>query len=136
MVPVMARCTITGDTRVIKNRSSECYIRMANVTILARRQMAVCFSVKISRVRAELTTVTTFTTTGNAWMYIGKKCRRSKTAGISVIVALTAFSQRRDMIDLLRQSNTGVMAGCAIAINYSRIMVKSISECSKGGGVT
>ena len=39
---------------------------VANVTILARWQMAAWFSVEIARVRAELTTVATFTTTGNA----------------------------------------------------------------------
>ena len=66
MIAIMARSAITGDTRVIENLGSEGRVRVANVTILARRQMGDWFSVETASVRAELTTVTTFTTTGNA----------------------------------------------------------------------
>ena len=91
--------------------------------------MAVWFSVEISRDRAELTIVATFTTTANARMIISKKCRRCKTAGNGgVIVTLTAFSLRRDMIKLLGRCNTGVMAGRTIVVNDSRIMVEGVSK--------
>lgn len=66
MIAIMARDTIARDTRMIEILDSEVNIRsVANVTILTRRQMVDWFSVEISRGRAELTTVTTFTTTGN-----------------------------------------------------------------------
>ena len=92
--------------------------------------MVAWFSVEISRGRAELATVATFTTTGNVCMHISKKCRRCKAAGIGVSVTLAAFGLCRDVIDLLGHRNTGVMAGRTIAVNDSRGMDKSTSECT------
>ena len=46
-------------------------------------------------------------------------------------MADAAFSQRRDVINLLRRCNTGVMTGRAIAVHYVRVMDKSVRECTK-----
>ena len=86
------------------------------------------FSVEIAGNRAESTIVTTFTTTGNARMYIRHECRQCKTTGTHVIVTLTTFSLCRDMIKLLGHCDTGVMAGCTITAHYIQIMNKSASE--------
>ena len=42
-----------------------------------------------------------------------------------------AFSLCRDVINLLRRCNTGVVAGCTIAAHYVRVMDKSTRECTK-----
>ena len=42
-----------------------------------------------------------------------------------------AFILCRDVINLLGRCNTGVMAGCAIAAYYVRVMDKSARECTK-----
>ena len=123
----MARGTITGDPRVGKIRGChERIIRVANVTILARWQMA-C-RLKQIRVGNKSTGMTTFTPTVDARMYSSQKCSRYKTTTTRVIVAHTAFSLCRDVINLLRQCNTGVMAGRTITAHYIHIMVKSTSE--------
>lgn len=76
MIAIMARDTIARDTRMIEIPGSEVNIRsMANITILTRWYMVSRFPVEISRGRAELTTMTTFTTTGNERMFNIKECR-------------------------------------------------------------
>ena len=46
-------------------------------------------------------------------------------------MTLTAFSLCRDVVINLRRGNARVMAGCAIATHYIRVMDKSASEGSK-----
>lgn len=83
------------------------------------------------RVGNKPTGVTAFATAIDARMYRSQKCRRYKTAGIGVIVTHAAFSLCRDVINRLRRGNPRVMTGRAIAVYYTRIMVKSASEGTK-----
>ena len=124
----MARLTISGDARVIKNRSSECYIRVANVTILHCWQMA-CRLNNQRIARNKLAGMTAFAATCNTWVNRAYKCRRrSKTADSCIIVTLTAFCLCRDVIYFLRRCNTRVMTGRTIVVNDSRIMVEAASK--------
>ena len=71
----MARGTITGDPRVGKIRGChERIIRVANVTILARWQMA-C-RLKQIRVGNKSAGMTAFATADNTRMYSSQKCSR------------------------------------------------------------
>ncbi len=70
---------------------------MADVTILAGRQMA-CGLVQRRISREELAGMTAFATIGDVHMLRGKKCRRSKTARIGVVVTCAACAPGRDMI--------------------------------------
>ena len=127
IIPIMARGTITRDTRMIENLGSEGSVRVTDVTILG------CWDVgrrlnKIS-VGNKLAGVTAFTTTANVQVNIAQKYVRCKTAGNGgVNVTLATFTLCRDMVNHLRRCNTGVMAGRTVAVNDRRGMDKSIRE--------
>jgi hypothetical protein len=91
--------------------------------------MITWFSVETAGDRAESTIVTTFTTTGNARMNRAERCRCKQGRGI---VADTALSLRRDMINDLGRCDTGGMAGCAIAGIYTQVVK---GDTRKGGEV-
>jgi len=67
-IAVVARDTVTGDTRMIKIRGFESGHCVTHITVLSRWYMIAWFSVETARDRAELTTVTAFATTGDACM--------------------------------------------------------------------
>jgi len=70
----MARLTITGDTRMGKIRGRhERNIRVANVTILDRWQMAYRFNSQ-RIIRNKLADMTAFAATCNTWVNRAYKC--------------------------------------------------------------
>ena len=75
--------------------------------------------------------MTTFATTANVQVNITQKYVRCKTAGNGgVIVTLATLSLCRDVAYFLRLCNTGVMAGCTVAIHDGWIVGKCAGECT------
>lgn len=67
MFAIMARFTVTRDTRMIENLSSEGIVGVANVTILRCWYMASGFN-SIRIIGNKPTDMTTFAATGEAWV--------------------------------------------------------------------
>lgn len=87
-ITVVARDTITGNTRVRKSRFIEHGNRVTAVAILGRRYV-VCRLQELRRVRQEFTLMTPFTTTGDAIMDRSKERRRCEyTRGIVTHAAI------------------------------------------------
>ena len=120
--PVMTRLTIPGDTRMSENMRRKGIIRMAEVTILSRWQMA-CRLHSCRRGRKELTLMTTFTTRSHIRMDTCQKDRVCKTTrGGSVPVTLIALLLCRDMIDLFVYSDNAIVTRGA-DVRHIRIQV-------------
>lgn len=130
----MARFAVVSDTCVIENCRSECGFDVANITILSRWQMA-C-SLHSSRIIGDKPTgMTALTTTADTWMFSAQKYRGRKTATARVVVTSTAFSLRRDVINLFGCCDARAMAACTIAADYAQIMEKSACEGSKANAI-
>jgi hypothetical protein len=122
---IMAGPTIVGDTRVVETRRDEHGRRMAKSTILARRQMVCAFN-EIRIRREKLTHMATFTAPRNIQMQSDKERCRCKRTGR--VMADTAVILRRDMIDIFRRCDTGVMTGRASVGVYTQVIETYASE--------
>ena len=104
---------------MVENGGCERGRRVAQVTILVRRQM-VCRFNQIGIGGKESTDMTTFAPTCNALMNRDEKgCRRKNTSGV---VADTAIILSRDVIYLLGSGYARVMAGCTIVGIYAQVV--------------
>jgi len=125
---IVAGGTIAGNACVCKHRCwGETCSRMTDVAILASRQVA-CGLVQRRISREELAGMTTFATVSDIHMLRGKKCRRSKTARIGVVVTCAASAPGRDMIGFFPYGPSRNIIGIAIVTGLTIVANTRVRE--------
>ncbi len=118
-IAIMTGHAVVGDPLVGEGRRYKCSHRMADMAVLRGGQVAGRLD-PVHR-RQEVINVAAFTTTGDAAVYRAREIIGQEVGRRGM--ALTAFAQRRDMVDRLATGDAGVVAHRAVVRVYPLVVV-------------
>ena len=128
---VVTRSAITADAEVRKCRWLKAGYRMADVAILAGRQM-IC-RLGQGRISGEKSVdVAAFAPVADARMQRGKKGRRRKSSRVGVVVTLVALTDCRDMARFLADGSSRDVIGVAVVAALAIVADTDVCEINRG----